>query len=206
MSNTLESPMFAEDPEALFRDGLVVLERHEFIDAAVLQQELGTTSLAARFLLTLMEERGLLRPWDEGSYARVVTPEEYRVGRDRTERYALPERGAIVIRRVDTDLRGKPPTYCVEWHESLHPLKYFIPRGMAVVEVGELSVDPTEAALDYLYVIDGHRRIGLGTALVRACLQRWPRINLGRAATEEGELFLRALVERGLVPRSQVRL
>ena len=45
--------------------------------------------------------------------------------------------------------------------------------------------------VDYLFVLDAHRRHGVGSALVAAIVDRWPNVWLGEGASTEGDAFLR---------------
>jgi hypothetical protein len=44
-----------------------------------------------------------------------------------------------------------------------------------------------------ILVFDDVRRQGIATALVEACRERWPNIELSDACTDDGERFLEAL-------------
>ncbi|MBM4022989.1 MAG: GNAT family N-acetyltransferase [Planctomycetes bacterium] len=48
--------------------------------------------------------------------------------------------------------------------------------------------------IDWLYVMDGHRRQGFGSALLKAITERWPDVEFD-AFTESGEQFLDAIEE-----------
>jgi len=52
-----------------------------------------------------------------------------------------------------------------------------------------VHVSPYGPFLDWLHVMDGHRRAGIGSALLSAIEQRWPDV-ICDPATELGELFL----------------
>lgn len=62
-------------------------------------------------------------------------------------------------------------------------------------------VDP---CVDYLFVLDGWRRGGVATAIIDACRKRWPDLDPGEGATEEGVAFLKAYTaNRGTTEQTQ---
>lgn len=84
------------------------------------------------------------------------------------------------------------------WEPNLHwQIEYYpddteagAPLGLAWVS--DYTAGGSFAYLDFVLVRDDFRRQGIGTELVRACLERWPGLWM-EAVSECGEAFLDAL-------------
>jgi len=88
----------------------------------------------------------------------------------------------ILFRRLDAPVASwsKPGIrWAVEywWEEMAYP----VAQAWVVMNYGPY--------VDWLHVMDGHRRLGIGTALLMAITERWPYVEFD-AFTESGELFL----------------
>ena len=94
----------------------------------------------------------------------------------------------ILFRQIKTPL---PPDWepgahwYVEYHAGPHTP---FPIGMAFV-----TAFPQFAVVDFIYVVDQFRRNGVGTALVKACEERWPGIHVHDRVSHEGRAFLRSI-------------
>lgn len=90
------------------------------------------------------------------------------------------------------------PRWQVEFHEEDG---IGVPVGLAwVADYGEQYGGPT---LLYLLVADGWRRQGIGRRLVRACLERWPKLQITNATSDEAE-FLIASVAQSKVMKEEI--
>lgn len=92
------------------------------------------------------------------------------------------DRAEILFRRPDAPVASwsKPGIrWAVEywWEEMAYP----VAQAWVVTNYGPY--------IDWLHVMDGHRRQGIGTALLKAITERWPDVEFD-AYTESGELFL----------------
>jgi GNAT superfamily N-acetyltransferase len=57
---------------------------------------------------------------------------------------------------------------------------------------------PRPAWLDFILVMEGYRRHGVATALVKACRQRWPALWLTPGITDDGWALKAALRRKGI--------
>jgi GNAT superfamily N-acetyltransferase len=80
--------------------------------------------------------------------------------------------------------------WLVEAHSSADDLSY--PVGLAWVSDFFRAPIPI-VSLDFILVPDHYRRLGVATALVRKCRERWPDIVLTEAISEGGEGLMRSL-------------
>ncbi len=93
----------------------------------------------------------------------------------------------IIFRHITEDV---PSLWMpIHWYVEAHVDDCGYPAGTAYVS------DFSDGALgfpwlDYIQVSPIHQRQGVATALIKACQERWPNIELSEAATEEGAALL----------------
>ena len=89
----------------------------------------------------------------------------------------------ILFRRLDAPVAS----WC---HPSVRwAVEYWRPKMVFPVAQAWVSLDPYGAYIDWLYVMEGWRRQGVGMALFQAIRQRWPDVEYD-AVTEAGEALL----------------
>lgn len=92
------------------------------------------------------------------------------------------DRGEFLFRRLDAPVASwsKPGSrWAVEYW--LNGMAYPVAQAWVVMDYGPY--------IDRLYVMEGHRRQGVGTALLTAITERWLDVEFD-AFTESGESFL----------------
>jgi len=110
-------------------------------------------------------------------------------------------KGEILFRRLTDPVptTWELPHWQAEYHEHFEGPG--VPLGLAWITERPDHDDegqPMEPALagphlDYIEVLDGWRRLGIGKALLLACMRRWPDLRLSGPATGEGELLLKSI-------------
>ncbi len=88
----------------------------------------------------------------------------------------------VVFRRLDDPVVSWSKAgirWAVEYWQS--EMAYPVAQAWVVMNYGPY--------VDWLHVMEGHRRQGIGTALLKAITKRWPNVEFD-AFTESGELFL----------------
>lgn len=82
------------------------------------------------------------------------------------------------------------PRWQIEYHEYDG---IGVPVGLAwVADYGEQYGGPS---LLYVLVADGWRRQGIGKRLIRACLERWPNLQMTNATSDEAEFLIASVVQ-----------
>ncbi len=89
------------------------------------------------------------------------------------------------------------------WQVEAHPEgEHSCPVGLCWVVDTSIILPPERKheayspIVDFLFVLDSYRRAGVATALIDACRQRWPDLELTGTVSPEGEAFLKAYEER----------
>lgn len=103
----------------------------------------------------------------------------------------------IVFRQIHEPL---PQTWApgVHWQVEAYPTDFAFGHPIGICWVSDVSIrrppdwegDDFPAMVDFILVADEERRQGVATALIEACKNRWPDLNLGDAISEAGEGLL----------------
>lgn len=107
--------------------------------------------------------------------------------KDHETEQAEDQDAVIIFRRI---MRDSPPHWRpkAHWYVEFHDVAADrgFPSGIAFI-----SVFFGCAYLNYIFVVDQERRRGCATALLEACLKKWPSLALGEGVSRAGRRLLR---------------